>query len=210
MAALLCLHGLLSDSSDFTYLYSFLRQNYEYIYIPTMPGHGKRTDKFQAKEVLSYALESYDLMHRQYKKIDILGYSLGGVLAVYIAQYRNVHRLMLLAPAFYYLNVSNLKPKIRHKSVPAQKTPIRYRTIEYFFVFAKIVKTVKEQTQIIPCPICILWGEDDYLVSSRAGDYVYTISTNPIKFYVKLKNHNHYNIITSQRVADILKDFINK
>lgn len=175
-----------------------------------MPGHGKREDSFETSKVLQYALDCYDLVHRQSKEVDILGYSLGGVLATYICQYRRVHRLMLLAPAFHYLNFSNLRPKIIHKSHPAQKTQIRYRTIEYFFVFTKIVRAVRQQIQSIACPICILWGEDDFLVSSKAGSYIYNISTNPIKFYMILKDHNHFNIITSKRVEMILNDFLNK
>ncbi len=79
MKSLLCLHGLLSSGKDFDYIKHRFKDEYDFIYIPTMPGHGSRHDKFNAKKTLDYVINEYDFLHKTYNQIDVLGYSLGGV-----------------------------------------------------------------------------------------------------------------------------------
>ncbi len=134
----------------------------------------------------------------------------GGVLACYLSQYRKVNRLILLAPAFNYINIENYKPKIIQKSHVGKKDILSLKKVQYFFVFSKIVSIAKEHIHCIACPICILWGEDDFLVAKKSGIFLFQISTNETKFFVTLKNHNHYNIVHSSEVVQIIHNFLNK
>lgn len=210
MKALLCLHGLLSSEKDFDLIRSRLKTEYDYIYTPTMPGHGKRTDRFSFRSAFQYAVEEYDRLFQTYKTIDIIGYSLGGVLGCYICQIRKVNRLILLTPAFHYINIGNYRPKIIKKSKIKTKKAFSFHRIYYFLIFTEIVRQSKEWVREIPCPVCILWGKDDFLVSEKSGFDILRISTNPIKYYVVLKEHNHYNIVKSEEVIRLILQFLYK
>ncbi len=210
LKALLCLHGLLSSPKDFNFIHNKLYPLYDYIHLPIMPGHGTKTDHFHSKKTLDYVIEEYDKLKIKYKEIDVLGYSIGGVLACFLSQHRKIDKLMLIAPAFYYINFENYKPKIIKKSHVGSKDLISLKKIQYFFVFSKIVKEVKETMHTIPCPICIIWGEDDFLVSKKSGLKLIQISTNEIKYFITIKNLNHYNIVYSHETIDLLKKFILK
>lgn len=173
-----------------------------------MPGHKDRGDSFQCASVLDYVVEEYDRLRQISDCIDILGYSVGGVLASYLCQIRRVNRLILLAPAFNYINVRNYRPNIIKKSQVKTGDIISVRKIQYFLTFTRIVHTVKRNLQYIPCPICIIWGEDDFLVSKRSGWFLYRISVSDIKFFVTLKNHDHYNIVRTEEVVRIIRQFL--
>lgn len=175
-----------------------------------MPGHGLRQDKFTAGETLDYALKEYDFLRKVYSQIDVLGYSLGGVLACYIAQFRKIDRLILLAPAFNYINIENYKPRIIQKSHIGTRDILSLKKVQYFFVFSKIVRIAKEHIRLISCPVCIIWGEDDFLVSKKSGTFLFRISTNETKYFITLKNHNHYNIVKSWETVRLIQNFLNK
>lgn len=208
MKALLCLHGLLSSDKDFDFLKIKLQEEYDYIHTPVMPGHKDRRDSFSCRAVLDYAVEEYDRLRQISDCIDILGYSVGGVLACYLCQIRKVNRLILLAPAFNYINIKNYRPKIMKKSQVKSGDIFSAKKVQYFLTFTRIVHRVKDSLQYIPCPICIIWGEDDFLVSKRSGLFLYRISANEVKFFVTLKNHNHYNIVRTEEVVRIIRQFL--
>ncbi|MBE6137442.1 MAG: alpha/beta fold hydrolase [Erysipelotrichaceae bacterium] len=210
MTALLCLHGLLSDNRDFVYLKSELQDYYDFIHIPDLPGHGENILSFTTNNTLSYVLSEYDRLCKEYDKVDVLGYSMGGVLACFLTQYRNVNRLILLAPAFNYINFENYKFSIIKKSKPYYKNNSTIKKFKYFLPFTSIVRATKNNICMINCPICILWGEDDYLVSRKSGFYLFNLCKNNIKSYATLKNHNHYNILISKEARDIIFNFLYK
>lgn len=209
MIALLCIHGLLSDPSDFNYILNSIKNKYNQVELIDLPGHGINQDIFNSQKVLEFVLNKYDNLSKKYEKIDIIGFSMGGVLASYISAKRNVNKLILLAPAFNYINLSNYKMNIIKKSKPYFKHKKLITKIKYSFVFIRLVHKIKKQLYKINCPICIIWGEDDFLVSKKSGDYLFDLTNNNFKSYVTLKNHNHYNILCSDNVCNIILSFLN-
>lgn len=210
MIALLCIHGLLSSGDDYKYLKNVLNDYYDYIHIPDLPGHGNNNMKFEVDNTLSYVLGEYDKLSVRYDKIDVIGYSMGGVLGAFLSQHRNINRLILLAPALNYISYENYKPSIMKKSKPYLKKIKLSKRISYFISFSKIVSRVNKNINYINCPICIIWGEDDYLVSQKSGFKLLDICRNNIKVYVNLKNHNHYNLLDSIDTKNIIVNFLNK
>jgi carboxylesterase len=99
--ALLLLHGFSSSPAVFRELTPTLT-NYNAIVCPTLPGHGKNIHAFsavKASEWLSAAEHTCSELMKQYKHVDILGLSLGGLLACHLTKHVTPRRLYLLAPA---------------------------------------------------------------------------------------------------------------
>ena len=79
-------------------------QSYDAIVAPLLPGHGKSIAEFAsitASAWVSQAEDSFRDLQTNYEKVDVLGLSLGGLLAYHLAQTFTLHRLFLLSPAFY-------------------------------------------------------------------------------------------------------------
>ena len=99
--ALLLLHGFASSPAVFRELLPGLTQ-YDAIICPTLAGHGSSITAFtnvKACDWVSSAEEACKALMKDYEKVDVLGLSLGGLLACHLSQHFTLHHLYLLAPA---------------------------------------------------------------------------------------------------------------
>lgn len=104
--AILLLHGFLSDTNDFIMISDMLEKNYDYVKKVVFPGHGpdEPYTLFNAQDTIKTLLNDFDELQKTYKYIDVMGYSMGGALGVYLSQVRDFNKLILLAPANKYFN----------------------------------------------------------------------------------------------------------
>jgi len=100
--AVLLLHGYSSSPQEFVSLCPYLQQANLSYYAPNLEGFGHNTaavlHHVRYQDWLRCALDAYDLLSQQYEKVSVVGHSLGSVLALYVAEQRSVHKLLLTAP----------------------------------------------------------------------------------------------------------------
>ena len=84
-----------------------MRNLYDWIETSDLPGHGMNQLKFNTQNVKNYILNIYDRMAVKCDEIDVIGYSMGGVIACYLQSVRYVRKLVLLSPAYRYLYLKN-------------------------------------------------------------------------------------------------------
>ena len=205
---LLCIHGLLSSSKDFSFLVPNLSKYYDGIYSYDMPGHGENELKFNTNEIKKFYIRKYDELALKYDVIDILGYSLGGVIASYIQNFRRVNKLILISPAYRYLNLKNYNYTKKEKKNCKIGQIFPKRNIMYLFKFQKIVFDLSFDIKYIYPKTLIIWGNEDYLVKESSGKELYDKVINKDKRYIILNNHNHFNIVYSKEVLQIIQDFV--
>lgn len=99
--ALLMLHGFSSSPAVYRLIYPHL-EHYDYVYAPQLPGHGVSMTEFSRTSRQQW-LQKTNLickkMCQEYGRVDVMGLSLGGLLACHLAHEFPIHRLILLAPA---------------------------------------------------------------------------------------------------------------
>jgi esterase/lipase len=115
MKAVLLLHGFLSNKYDFKNLIPILEKYYDHIEAITFPGHSvdESYDNFTLGNTLELLFSTYEQLHLKYNRIDVVGYSMGGAIASYLASIKRVGKLILLAPANKYFNVKMPFDKIK-------------------------------------------------------------------------------------------------
>lgn len=103
--AVLLIHGFLSDENDFATILDDLHQYYHSVVLVKIPGHGDEIgiSSFKEEDTFKAILDAFDSLKDDYQ-IDVIGYSMGGCLAAYLAGIREFNKLVLLAPANKYPN----------------------------------------------------------------------------------------------------------
>lgn len=207
LRCLICIHGLLSSQNDFSYFYPHLKPYYDRIALFDMPGHGKNTLSFTTKNIQKFYLEKYQILAKTYDEIDLLGYSLGGVIACYLQSVCKIRKMILLAPAYRYLNLKNYHFHTNSSNLRISKA-FPKKNFFHLFRFQKIVYQLSNEFSVLYPETLILWGEDDYLVKPSSGEELYSMIRNKNRQYIVLKNHNHFNIVSSRMVLYHIQNFI--
>jgi carboxylesterase len=99
----LLLHGFSSSPADFGELPRVLHAEGFHVLAPLLPGHGRspadlrgtrRDDWTRAAE------EAFDRLAERHECVDVVGFSMGGALALHLARARSPRRVVLWAPFF--------------------------------------------------------------------------------------------------------------
>lgn len=204
--AILVIHGFAGGVYDQEYLTHRLElvSNYD-VFTFTLPGHDgdfkkKITYKDWIKKVDS---EMEFLISNGYKKIYVVGHSMGGVLASYAAsKYLQVKKLVLVAPAFRISGFENSKfnintaltstPKI-FEEYGAQLVTNRLLKLpaNCYIEFFKVVKELQDSIKDVTAPTLILRGTSDFIVPQESVEYAYSSVKNNLKKLVMLEKTTH-------------------
>lgn len=114
--AIVLLHGWLSDINDFEALLPLLKKEYDHIERVCYDGHGDGADPYDFDDVKTFELVDNTMLtlQKKYEVIDVVGFSMGGALAVYLSQHYDFRKLVLLAPANKYLNFTMPFSRMKH------------------------------------------------------------------------------------------------
>ena len=215
--AILIIHGFAGGTYDEEDLANHLELNRNFdVFQFTLPGHQKNFSKVKYHEWIDYSESKLNwLIKKGYKKIYLIGHSMGGVIASYLCtKYKEVKKLVLAAPAFQYLNVINDKLNIASS---LKKTPSVIKTYGGDEVIARLFKlnlgAVKEFMTLvreyyncpkdINCQVLLLQGKNDNLVPITSSKYVYeNIKSDKRLIYLEGITHD---IFRSQRNDEIFK-----
>lgn len=154
-------------------------------------------DDIDPNEWLKRVEEPLKELIEQKRRVCMIGFSMGGVIASYFASKYKVERLVLLAPAFEYITVKAIldtmegvarniikKPEINQSDYPP--LPDHFTS-----TFREIVSRCKDSIKQISCPVLILHGTLDETIPLRSSEYAYDSIYHLNKRLLILKNVNH-------------------
>lgn len=182
--ALLMLHGFSSTPAVFRHFLPFLSSCYDAVLCPALSGHADSLEAFakvQRSDWYSQAEKSCELLIKEFEQVDVLGLSLGGLLACHLSTRFALHHLYLLAPAIDIKIALNkiLKlvkilnwlgfSKVRCSAgnlYTSQYCEIAYRQLPLTAIIEML--TLIQQFQFTPptCPTDLFLGCHDQVVSS--------------------------------------------
>lgn len=183
--ALLMLHGFSSSPAVYRELLPKLSM-YDAILCPILPGHGESISAFAKATVadwLQTSIDAYQTLIKEYDQVDVLGLSLGGLLAYHVAQHCNIHHLYLLAPSlalhrspWFYLKCAKLLQYLGIKSLRNHAGNLLTKTHQELtyqrLPMTAIIEilTFIQATKLTPplCPTDVFLGRYDEVVDSKA------------------------------------------
>lgn len=202
MRILLAFHGLSSYKEALYKITNSLSSYYDKIIVYDLPGHGDNKIPFKKNIVIDYVTKLYD-NNKGNAKIDILGYSLGGLLASYLATIRVVDRLILIAPAFS-LNTRINTYKLKYKKGESKKAK---NELMKMIEFLRIKANINYNLSTIYSKTLIVFGYYDNVVSIKGVEMLTDHIDNPNKYIVNV-NANHINILNNLECIYWIKKFL--
>ncbi len=228
--AILFVHGFVGGVYDYNNYPNELEIYRDFdVYTFTLPGHDKLIVKgVHYEEWVNAAEDQIDfLIKHGYKTIYVIGHSMGGVIAAHLAnKYNEVKKLVLVAPAFRYLDFKDGKVNLRginnsFKDIPEmfknmgteivferfQKTPI-----PTLIEFTKLVSTYEHDIESITCPTLTIRGLSDKVVPMEAVDLVYNNLQSRTNILVNIKDvtHDCFRKKRNDEVKQLITDFLRK
>jgi len=207
MIGCLCIHGFTGGPYELEPLVQYLQKTTNWlIATPCLPGHGRELnlkgvtyDQWvkTAEEELVKLIEACETVY-------VIGFSMGGVIAGYLATKYNIEKLVLLSAAVYYMNpkqmlkdiqkmiVDSMKGKLRENALFTRyKTKITSTPLSATLEFRKLVHLMRPKLKEICIPTLIARGEKDGIVPIKSAYYLYKTICSPVKKLLLLPSSGH-------------------
>lgn len=193
--ALLILHGFSSSPAVYRELIPKINY-YDALVCPVLPGHSESIDCFSkatARQWLTCVEENCAQLCAEYKQVDVMGLSLGGLLASSLSRNFNINHLFLLAPAIK-LNL-HIKRSImlaqtlhclgfKHLRSNAgdlksnEQAEIAYRKLPITTII-EMLRFANQYQWIAPkCPVDLFLGKYDHVVNSKEIEQLFVSLPN--------------------------------
>ena len=228
--AILFVHGFVGGIYDYDNFPNLLELYKKFdVFTFTLPGHDKlivKNVKYtdwikEAEKQVKFLIDNH------YKEIYVIGHSMGGVIAAHLAkEFKEVKKLVMVAPAFRYFCFTDGKVNIKNISNTLKSMPdlikkmgaetvlerISKTPITTMLEFTKLVNKYESDIKEITCPTLTIHGIDDTVVPKEATDYIFNNIKSKTNILINIKSVNHdcFRRKRNDEIKNIITKFLLK
>lgn len=207
MIGCLCIHGFTGAPFEVEPLVQYLKERTDWeIAVPTLPGHGERLNLkgIEYNNWIEHAEKELQRLIARCETVYVIGFSMGGMIASYLAVHYPVTKLVLLSAAALYVSPKQLVKDIGEMAKDAftgrlsenelfhrYKQKIQATPITATLQFRKLVAFVRPILHEVKTPTLIAQGECDGVVPPKSAEYLYQHIGTPSKRLIFLKDSKH-------------------
>lgn len=207
MIGCLLIHGFTGSPFEVEPLAQSLKERTDWkIVVPTLPGHGDELSLrgIRYNEWIGHAEKELRVLMEECDTVYIVGFSMGGMIASYLASKYPVKKLVLLSAAAYYVNPKQLaadmkemvrdtvKGKLKDNELFVRyKRKIKETPMTATLQFRRLVNTIKPILNDVKVPTLIAQGESDGIVPPKSAQYLYDHIGAKEKRLIFYKNSKH-------------------
>ena len=128
MIGCLCIHGFTGAPYEVEPLVGYLQERTDWVFsVPTLPGHGELSSLkgIHYQQWIDHAEAELDKLIETCDEVYVIGFSMGGLIASYLAANYPVKKLILLSAAAYYINPRQLAADIKMAILDSLKGNLR-------------------------------------------------------------------------------------
>ncbi|MDC3425198.1 alpha/beta fold hydrolase [Aquibacillus sp. 3ASR75-11] len=224
MIGCLCLHGFTGGIYEIKPIIHYLKNNSNWkVVAPELPGHGTTlslhdTTCDQWLEASENALVE---LYKECDKVYLIGFSMGGMIATYLAANYDIEKLVLLSASGKYISPKRMLMEIGEGLV----NKVKGQVVDYTFVhrflekrksgkvpfkatmeFRKCVKFTGQYLSNITCPVFIAHGMRDCIVPYKTACYLEKQIPADDKKVVFFDQARH--LICHSREKDVLNQMV--
>lgn len=206
--AIMLIHGFTGSPSEFRRIGYFLNDFGYTVNGLCLPGHGTTPEDMLGtrwQHWYEHVIEIYEELKRKpYRKVIVLGHSMGGLLALKLAAERPVDGVVSLAAPFYLWSKKPLfaYPLQYVKKYVSKKPTLSSNRFEEVIAYGKtpiacvasLHKLTHKVKRLLPCvevPLLIGQGEKDRVVAPRSAIFAYEKAGSRLKELVSYPQSSH-------------------
>jgi len=220
--AVLIIHGFGSGTWENEYLTINLQLTKRYdVYNFTLKGHSDNVIKdVKYTDWIDESEEMLKKVMKKYRKVYLIGHSMGGVIATHLATKYKISKLVLIAPAFNYTNFEQNKEDLVLKLKNKEKLIPKYEVYPDIFQgifkvppttlleFTRLVKNYKDDPKKVTCKTLVIQGDSDEFVKVDSSVRIYNDINTDKKTLLTLKDIKHRVFFSEKK--ELICDEINK
>lgn len=185
----LFIHGFTGAPYEVDPFADYVKQHTDWtVSVVTLPGHGEELE-LGAMLAEDWTMEAEIAIRKLLGEVDrvhVVGFSMGGLIALYLSLRYPVDRLLLLSAAAKYIAPGQMMQDIRDIAIDLLKKQadqnvvyMRYRQkagktpIRSAYQFTRVLKLVEPYYSKITVPVCLVQGKKDGIVPFHAAEYLY-------------------------------------
>ncbi|MBT2695304.1 alpha/beta fold hydrolase [Bacillus sp. ISL-55] len=207
MIGCLLIHGFTGSPFEVEPLAQSLKERTDWkIVVPTLPGHGDelRLKGIKHDEWLNHAENELKALLKECDTVYVVGFSMGGLIASYLASNYRVDKLVLLSAAAYYVNPKQLASDIKEMMRDTLKGNLKENELFRRYTrkiketpmtatlqFRRLVSKIKPILNDVKVPTLIAQGESDGIVPPKSAHYLYENIGAEEKRLIFYKNSKH-------------------
>jgi len=207
MIGCLCIHGFTGAPYEVEPLVRFLKEKTNWhIVSPTLPGHGEtlRLKGIGYHDWIDHAESELKKLLETCEQVYVIGFSMGGLIASYLAVHYPVDKLVLLSAAAYYMNPKQLALDVRemlsdtfkgglleNEMFLRYKRKIKETPLTATLQFRRLVSYVRPLLSDIHVPTFIAQGEVDGIVPPKSARFLFDKISATEKKILFFQNAKH-------------------
>lgn len=188
MIGCLLIHGYTGGPYELGPLAEYLDEHTDWhIEVPTLAGHGKELhlEDTTFEDWITSAEDALNQLTSKYDEIYLVGFSMGGMIAAYLAAKYDVEKLVLLATAGKYLDFKQIRIDIHdvikdgikgeldnNKLYTHYKRKLGQVPLKSNFEFMKLINYTRPYLNKIEAPVLIAHGQQDGMVPYKTAYYL--------------------------------------
>lgn len=228
MIACLIIHGYTGGPYEIEPLSDFLKEETDWhIEVPTLPGHGRKLalKNVSHKKWINAAENSLKQLLDKYDEVYLIGFSMGGMIASYLAAKYKVDKLVLLASSRKYLSLKQIVLDVNQVvadgvkgNIKKNKLYIHYRKkiggvpFRANLEFLKLVKFTKPYLKEIDSNVLIAQGQKDGMVPYKTAYFLDKEISSEVKEVVFFERSRHLICLGEDKdtLNKMIYDFLSK
>jgi len=204
--ACLLLHGFAGSPAEVRPLGEFLAARNITVRAPLLPGHGTTPDDLRRTRwpqwVRTAETELVDLQGR-YGQVHVVGFSMGGLLALYLAAHRQVASVatlscpvkladwrQILVPLAQYF-VKDYPARISNPELAIQLDSYDRFPLAAVHSLLRLARQVRKDLPRVTAPLLALQGDRDKWIASESAEYILANVGSGEKMLQRLIDRNH-------------------
>lgn len=211
---ILLIHGFAGDVGEVEPLRDYLAQKGYAVMCPLLPGHGltkKELSQTTGEDWIASAEQAYLELSKSCSKIVVIGFSMGGLLAVNLWNYGFSGIVTINTPVFYW----NPKIIVTNLITDFRKYGKKYfdvstdKSLTSMFEFQKLLTRTKPMFGNITCKALVVQALDDDTVHYKSADYIFKkVCADKSIYKLPRGGHMIFQSESKNEVCKVIEDFL--